>query len=84
MEQGNVAELVFPIHGEKRKHPICGVSQGPEVRKNPPWHDAVACTVSLSFPRELYDYFFSFWIMEVFLFSVGILKRFALKSNPEN
>lgn len=45
------------------------------------------------FPRKLNDCFFGLlWVvffffpldMEVFLFSVGILKKFTLKSNPEN
>lgn len=72
--------LVLPIHREKRKHPLWR----PEVAKDPLWHDAVACSVTLSFSRELHGSFFSFWIVGVFLFPVGIPKRFALKPNPEN
>lgn len=36
MEQGNMVGLALPIHVEKRKHPVCGVSQGPEGKKDPP------------------------------------------------
>lgn len=58
MEQGNLVGLVLPIHGEKRKHPVCGVSQGPEGKKDPPRHDTAACTETWSFPVELHDYIF--------------------------
>lgn len=84
MEEGNIVGLVLPIDGEKRKHPICRVSQGSEVGKDHPWHDAVACIATLSFPRELYDYFFPFRLWGCSCFHFGILKRFALKSNPKN